>query len=161
MTIVSRLFQRYPREAFCPLINEYNKSMMYTIFANINRSRKQLFAIGCALIIVLNHLLHLEQACPKSGQRLNFDQLAAWFKNMNRIRPAASMDMICFMRVFLNTFFFSIWFMFLANEIYKKKCERFFWSFLYKTHFLLMLLTCKILAFFCRQFYKEKKKSMS
>ena len=45
--------------------------------------------------------------------------------------------------------------------IKKKRCKRFFWSFLYKIYFWLMLLNFKILAFFWRQFYQEIRKRMS
>ena len=43
--------------------------------------------------------------------------------------------------------------MFLANEIYKERCGCFFWSFLYKVYFWLMLPNFMILAFSWRQFY--------
>ena len=46
-------------------------------------------------------------------------------------------------------------------KIKEKRCERFFWSFLYKTYFWLMLLNFEILVFFWRQFYQEKRKRMS
>ena len=57
--------------------------------------------------------------------------------------------------------FFSIWVVFLANENKNKKCQHFFWSLLYKIYFWLMLLNFKILAFFWRQFYQEKRERMS
>ena len=46
-------------------------------------------------------------------------------------------------------------------KIKKKRCKRFFWSILYKIYFRLILLNFKILAFFWRQFYQEKRKRLS
>ena len=78
---------------------------------------------------------------------------AAWIKNMKRMMPTAIIDSIRFRRDVLSTFFSILVHDFSKWNLKNKRCGRFFWSFLYKIHFWLMLPNFKILAFFWRQFY--------